>query len=390
MANMNPCFENLETTYIFSIIKKKLTYLHESNPDQKVLNLSIGDVSLPLAPAIAQAIKSAITEMCENPRGYGPCGGYPFLKGAICKNEYAQYGLSAEEIFVSDGANTDTALIQELFSPDSTVAITDPAYPVYRDTAILSEKTLVTLPLLKENNFAPQPPKYPVDLVYLCTPCNPIGTALNRMDLQMWIDWAKEHRSILIIDNVYNAFVTTEDIPLSIYELEGAKEVAIEVRSFSKWGGFTGLRCGYTVIPKTLHLPDLNPIWQKLIDIKTNGVSYPIQKGAEACFSPEGKKQLNSQVETYIHSGRILRDTLKDLDQTFYGGENAPYIWWKTPDNSSSWDFFDRLLAYSNIISVPGCGFGTLGEGYVRLSCFLSNQLATEASDALYHHFAAI
>ncbi len=390
MAQTNPYFESLKSAYIFPVIEKKLLCLQEEHPNQKVLNLGIGDVCLPLAPKIAEAIKEAVDEMVIKPRGYGPCGGYPFLKEAICKNEYAEYGLTSDEVFISDGANSDAAMLQDLFAAETVVAITDPTYPVYRDATLLSGKTLVTLPLSEETGFIPQLPEGHVDLVYLCTPCNPTGVAMQRDDLQMWVDWAREHQAILLIDNVYNAFVSSEDVPASIYELDGAKEVAIEIRSFSKFGGFTGLRCGYSVVPKTLHLPQLNSLWQKYLDIKTNGISYPIQRGAEACFSDEGKAQIKDQLKIYQNSGRILRNTLKELDQTFFGGKDAPYLWWKTPPGTSSWDFFDRLLVHSNIISVPGCGFGTAGQGFVRLSCFLSNQLATEASDALHHYFAAV
>ena len=387
---LNPHFQKLKTAYIFPIIEKKLTQLQKEHPNQKVHNLGVGDVSLPLAPKVAEAICAAVQEMTLESRGYGPCGGYDFLKEAICENEYAQFGVTADEIFVSDGANADASCIQELFDEKSIVAITDPTYPVYRDANLIAGKKLLTIPLSEEEGFIPRPPKERADLVYLCTPCNPTGVALNRKDLEEWIAWAQANRAILLIDNVYNIFASSDEIPSSIYALDGAHEVAIEIRSFSKWAGFTGLRCGYTVIPKTLHLPELNGLWQKRIDIKTNGISYPIQKGALACFLPAVKEELSAQIATYKSSAQILRDTLHEQNQIFFGGEHAPYIWWKTPDGMSSWEFFDSLLQTSRIIAIPGSSFGSVGEGYVRLSCFLSNPLAQEAAHALHNHFATV
>jgi len=383
---LNSHFKKLKTAYIFPIIEKKLAELEKEHPNQKVYNLGIGDVSLPLAPKVADAICAATREMTDKPRGYGPCGGYDFLKKAIQKHEYPQFEL--DEIFISDGANTDASSIQELFQEKSSVVITDPTYPVYRDACLIGGKELITIPLLESEAFIPRPPTEGADLAYLCTPCNPTGVAMNRNDLAEWITWAKKHSAVLVLDNVYNAFVSSEAIPSSIYELEGAREVAIEIRSFSKRAGFTGLRCGYMVIPK--ELGEINTLWQKRIDIKTNGVSFPIQKGAAACFEEEVKKQLDEQLSVYKSSAKILRDALCELGQTFYGGENAPYIWWKTPDGLDSWAFFDELLTRSKILGIPGSGFGPAGEGYLRLSCFISNPLATEAADALHHHFAAV
>ncbi len=443
---LNPHFQKLKTAYIFPIIENKLAELQKDHPNQKIYNLGVGDVSLPLAPKVAEAICAATQEMTREARGYGPCGGYDFLKEAICKNEYVQFGISPDEIFISDGANADISCLQDLFGENASVAIPEPSYPVYRDATLLSGKKLVFLPLTEEEGFIPRPPKRlsansfhqdwkqsfslgslsstytslsklapvsrksskekifvpsgksnsqtvskeRVDLVYLCTPCNPTGVAMNKNDLEEWIVWAKENRCILLIDNVYNAFASSDEIPPSIYALDGADEVAIEIRSFSKWAGFTGLRCGYSVIPKTLHVSELNSLWQKQIDIKTNGISYPIQKGAEACYRPDVCEELQEQIATYQMSAKVLRETLITHHQTFFGGENAPYIWWKTPDGMDSWEFFDQLLTTSRIVTIPGSGFGPSGEGYVRLSCFLSNPLAQEAAHALQHHFTTV
>ncbi|MDN3506929.1 MAG: LL-diaminopimelate aminotransferase [Simkaniaceae bacterium] len=385
---LNPHFQRLKSAYIFPIIEKKLAELQKEHPNQKILNLGIGDVCLPLAPKVAEAICEATREMTESPRGYGPCGGYDFLKDAICEHEYASFGITPSEIFISDGANSDSSCLQELFADDCKVIVTDPTYPVYRDANLIAGKKLITIPLTEEEGFIPRPPKERADLVYLCSPCNPTGVAMNRSDLEEWIAWAQENQAILLIDNVYNGFATSEDVPKSIYALEGANEVAIEIRSFSKWAGFTGLRCGYSVVPKTLHLPELHSLWQKRIDIKTNGVSYPIQKGALACYYPEVKKELDEQLAQYKKSASILRSCLKDLGQTFFGGIDAPYIFWKAP--TDSWTFFDELLTRSKIISIPGSGFGPCGEGFVRLSCFITPTTAQEAADALYHHFATV
>jgi len=387
---LNPHFQRLKSAYIFPIIEKKLAELQKDHPNQKILNLGIGDVSLPLSPRVAEAICEATREMTSSPRGYGPCGGYDFLKEAVCENEYATFGLDADEIFISDGANTDASSLLELFADDALVAVTDPTYPVYRDATLIAGKKLLTIPLSEDQGFIPRPPIERADVVYLCSPCNPTGVAMSCSDLQEWISWAKTNKAILILDNVYNGFISSKDVPTSIYQLEGARNVAIEIRSFSKWAGFTGLRCGYAVVPKTLHLAELHSLWQKRIDIKTNGISYPIQKGALACYKKEVKEELDAQVALYKTSADILLQCLSDLDQTFFGGIDAPYIFWKTPEGLDSWAFFDQLLTHLKIISIPGSGFGPHGEGFVRLSCFISPSTAQEAADALYHHFATV
>lgn len=387
---LNSNFQKLKSDYIFPVIEKKLEELKQQEPHLKIHNLGVGDVALPLAPKIAEAICLAAQEMSKKVRGYGPSGGYPFLREAICASEYSSFGIEPEEIFISDGANTDTAYIQEIFDEKTPILVTDPTYPVYRDTTLLNGKNLQILPLLEKENFIPHPPKKGGMLVYLCTPCNPTGIALNQEVLNEWVHWARKSRSILVIDNVYNTFISSADIPSSIYTLKGAKEVAIEVRSFSKSAGFTGLRCGYMVIPKELHQSEIHKMWKTRIDIKTNGISYPIQKGAEACFSPEGRRQLFDQISSYKTSMQILSETLSDYEQTFFGGKDAPYIWWKAPPGKTAWEFFDDLLQISRIVSIPGTGFGPSGEGYVRLSCFLSPSLAKEAAHALHYYFTTV
>lgn len=387
---LNPHFEKLKTAYIFPIIEKKLNLLQKEHPNQKIYNLGVGDVSLPLLPEVAKAMTNAILEMTQEPRGYGPCGGYDFLKEAIWKNEYQNYSIDCEEIFISDGANTDVSSLQELFDNSITVLITDPTYPVYRDANLLAGKNVQFLPLHEEEGFIPHPPKQRADLVYLCTPSNPTGTAMDRDALTEWILWAKKHKAILIIDNVYHCFISSEEIPPSIYELPGSQEVAIEVRSFSKKAGFTGLRCGYCVVPKNLHIPQLHDYWKKRVDIKTNGISYPIQKGAEASYEPTVQKKLQEQIALYQTSSDILQEALNAHSQIFFGGKHSPYLWWKTPQGKNAWEFFDQLLNHCRILAIPGSSFGSCGEGFVRLSCFLSPSQAKEAAHALYHHFAAV
>lgn len=382
-----PYLAKLQTTYIFSVIEKKLAEAQKAQPNQKVFNLGVGDIALPLSPTIAKAICNATMEMANNPRGYGPSGGYPFLKNVICENEYALFGITQDEIFISNGANPDASSIQEIFAKDTTILVTDPSYPVYREASLISGKKTTSLSLQENEGFIPLPPKERFDLVYLCSPSNPTGIAMDRKSLSKWVEWAKKNRSLLIIDNVYQAFITSSEIPASIYEIPGAHEVAIEIRSFSKWAGFTGLRCGYMVVPKTLHVQGIHDHWAKRVDIKTNGVAYPMQKGAEAAYSPQAKKEIAIQLETYRQSANILSATLHQIDQTYYGGIDAPYIFWKTPKGMNSWTFFDTLLKQSKIITIPGKGFGPSGEGFVRLSCFISPTLAQEAAHAILHHF---
>ena len=406
MIKINENFLKLQDSYLFSTIAKKVAEFQENNPDKKVIKLGIGDVTRPIPKAIADAMKNAVEEM-ENPnefKGYGPEQGYEFLRNKIVENDYKKRGINIEidEVFVSDGAKCDTGNIVDLFSKDNKVAITDPVYPVYLDTNVMSGRTgeyndqtgmydnIVYMPCNSENNFEPELPKQRPDMIYLCLPNNPTGTVLNKNQLKKWIDYAKENRSIVLFDSAYEAFITQEDIPHSIYEIEGAKEVAIEFRSFSKTAGFTGIRCAYTVVPKELNAYtekgeeiSLNKLWNRRQCTKFNGVSYITQKGAEAVYSENGQKQIKENIEYYMENARIIREGLKKAGYETFGGINAPYIWLKTPNNMKSWDFFDELLTKYNIVGTPGVGFGPNGEGYFRLTAFGSRENTIEAMKRL-------
>ncbi len=389
MARLNSYYKKLKREYIFPIIEHKLIELKKKSPNTTTINLGIGDIALPLAPSIAHAICLATQEMTtpQGFKGYGPSDGYLFLKEAIVKHQYSNLGISPDEIFISDGTNTDTANIQELFSLNNTVGILDPTYPVYLDTNIMAGRSskILLLPCTQDNNFCPVPPQEHCDMIYLCTPNNPTGVALTKSQLTEWVAYAKRENATLLIDNAYEAFITSPDVPKSIFEIEGAKDVAIEFRSFSKSAGFTGLRCAYTVLPKTVHQGKLYPLWKKRQSTKSNGVSYPIQKGAEAVFLPQGKQETQSQVQAYLAEAKRLKQGLLTMGYTCFGGEDSPFIWWKTPDNLSSWKFFDHLLDKCQIISVPGSGFGKHGEGYVRLSAFTTPELSTLALEKICH-----
>lgn len=389
MARLNSYYKKLKREYIFPIIEGKLIELKKKHPSTPIINLGVGDIAQPLAPSIAQAICLATQEMATSQgfKGYGPSDGYSFLKEAIVKHQYANLGISSDEIFISDGTNSDTANIQELFSLKNKVGILDPTYPVYLDTNIMAGRfsNILFLPCTQDNHFCPLPPKEHCDMIYLCTPNNPTGVALTRSHLMKWVAYAKEENAVLLIDNAYEAFITSPDVPKSIFEIEGAKDVAIEFRSFSKSAGFTGLRCAYTVLPKTVHQGKLYPLWKKRQSTKSNGVSYPIQKGAEAVFSPQGKKETQAQVQSYLTEAKRLKQGLTHKGYTCFGGDDSPFIFWKTPNNLSSWAFFDLLLDKCHIISVPGSGFGQYGEGYVRLSAFTTPEISTLALEKICH-----
>lgn len=380
-------FEDLKSAYIFPVIEKKVAQLEKEHPNQKVLNLGIGDVGLPLAPLIAGAIQEAVKEMAERPIGYGPGEGLSFLRKTIHEHEYARFGIEEDEIFISSGAGPDCATILGLFDPNAVVAMADPTYPAYRDATIMSGRKIHYIPVTETDHFCMRPQKEAVDLVYICTPSNPTGVALTQTHLEEWVAWAKHHKAILLIDNVYNCFVTSDDVPDSIYAVEGADEVAIEMRSFSKSAGFTGLRCGYSVVPKRLHLPMLHDNWNRMVNILTNGVAYPIQKGAQACYTDEGKQQLKEQIAVYQASAKRLRSALENAGQIVYGGVNSPYLFLKGANGETSWELFDELLERARLVTVPGSGFGPCGEGFVRLSSFISETVANEAADALHHFF---
>lgn len=386
MAKINDNYLKLPGSYLFSTVAKKLSAYQEANQDKPIIKMSIGDVTKPLVPAVIEAMHSAVDEMAspETFRGYGPEQGYDFLRNKIVEHDYAKYGvdIAADEVFVSDGAKSDCGNIGDIFSVDNKVAVCDPVYPVYVDTNAMSGRAgefvgshwtnLYYMPCVEENGFMPELPKEKVDLIYLCFPNNPTGVAATRDQLKPWIEYAKKNNSVILYDSAYEAFVTNPDVPHTIYELEGAKEVAIEFRSFSKTAGFTGTRCAYTVIPKDLVMDgtSLNTMWNRRHTTKFNGVPYVIQRAAEAAYSEEGFKQCKENVDYYLENARIIREALTEAGLTVFGGENAPYIWAKCPDGMGSWEFFDKLLNEAQVGTTPGEGFGPSGEGYVRLTAF--------------------
>lgn len=387
MVQLNSHFKKLKREYVFPIIERKLAEMREKHPHLSVVNLGVGDVALPLVPHVARAICEATQEMTTRSgmRGYGPSEGYAFLREVISQKCYPLCGIDPDEVFVSDGTNGDATNIQELFSAQCKIGIPDPTYPAYLDSAIIGGRLskVVLLPCREETGFCPVPPQEHLDVVYLCSPNNPTGVAMTRTQLKAWIDYARRENAVLLLDNAYEAFVTSPDVPRSIYEIEGAKEVAIEFRSFSKSAGFTGLRCAYTVVPKALSQGKMHAMWMKRQAIKFNGVSYPIQKGAEASLSPQGLKETKSQVEQYLQQGKILNIGLSKMGFSCVGGHDAPYIWWKVPSGKTSWEFFDEILEKCHLISIPGKGFGHYGEGYIRLSTFTTTEQAQLALDRL-------
>jgi len=405
MAQINDNFIKIPATYLFSEIAKRVNQHKEANPDAHIIRMGIGDVSLPLPDASVDAMIKAAEEQrhADTFRGYGPEQGYAFLRDAIVANDFAAKGLSieADEIFVSDGAKSDTGNIGDIFSVNNRVAITDPSYPVYVDTNAMGGRAgepneqnvwsnLVYLPCNVANNFVPQLPTEKVDLIYLCYPNNPTGTTLTHAQLKVWVDYAKANNAIIFFDAAYEAFITEENVPHSIYEIEGATEVALEFRSFSKTAGFTGTRCGYTVVPKAVmafaengEKVALNKLWNRRHSTKFNGTSYVVQRAAEATFSPEGKKQVKALIEFYTENARIIREGLEKAGYTIYGGKNAPYVWAKAPEGMGSWEYFDYLLKEKNIVTTPGAGFGLSGEGFVRFSAFGSREATIEAMKRL-------
>ena len=390
MIFINENFLKLEDSYLFSTIAKKVAEFQKNNPEKKIIKLGIGDVTKPIVPAVIEAMHKAVEEMgtIEGFRGYGPEQGYEFLRKAIIENEYKDLGIELDEIFVSDGAKCDCGNIVDIFGENNKVAITNPVYPVYVDTNIMSGKkeNIVYLPVLEKNNFVPELPKEKVDIIYLCFPNNPTGMAISKQDLKKFVDYAIENKSIILYDAAYEAFITEEDIPHSIYEIEGAKEVAIEFKSYSKTAGFTGLRCGYVVIPKSVKgytqsgdTVEMNKLWNRRTTTKFNGTAYVIQRAAEAIYSEEGKKQIKANIKDYLENAKIIKEGLIEAGFTVYGGVNSPYVWLKTPKNMSSWDFFDELLEKANVVGTPGSGFGSCGEGFLRLTAFGTKENSIEA-----------
>ena len=405
MAKINENFIKIPATYLFSEIAKRVNQHKEENPTAPIIRMGIGDVSLPLPDASVDAMVNAANEQrsASTFRGYGPEQGYAFLRETIVENDYVSKGIKIEidEIFVSDGAKSDTGNIGDIFDINNRVAITDPSYPVYVDTNAMAGRAgeptesgewtnLVYLSCNADNNFVPALPTEKVDLVYLCYPNNPTGTTLTKEQLTVWVEYAKANKAIILFDAAYEAFITEENVPHSIYEIEGAKEVAIEFRSFSKTAGFTGTRCGYTVVPKQLMGFDskgeqvsLNKLWNRRQCTKFNGTSYVVQRAAEATYSIEGKKQVKALVEIYTENARIIREGLTQAGYTIFGGVNAPYVWAKAPEGMGSWEYFDYLLKEKNIVTTPGAGFGASGEGYVRFSAFNSKEATIEAMERL-------
>ncbi len=388
MFKINENYQKLPGSYLFSTIAKKVNAYCAADPQKQIIRLGIGDVTQPLAPAIIEAMHQAVDEMghAETFRGYAPDLGYEFLRNAIVRNDYEPRGcdIAADEIFVSDGAKSDSANIQELFDVDNRIAVCDPVYPVYVDSNVMSGRTgtydaatemwsdVIYMPCTMENGFVPEFPKETPDLIYLCLPNNPTGTTITKEQLQAWVDYANKIGAVIIYDAAYEAYISESDVAHSIYECEGAKACAIELKSFSKNAGFTGVRLGYTVVPKELKCGEisLNAMWARRHGTKFNGAPYIVQRAGEAVYSEEGKAQLKDQVAYYMRNASAIKTGLKDAGYTVFGGVNAPYIWLKTPDKMTSWEFFDYLLENANVVGTPGSGFGPSGEGYFRLTAF--------------------
>ena len=373
---------NLASNYLFADIAKKVQAFKAENPEAEVISLGIGDVTQPLCPAVVEALHKAADEMGQSAtfRGYGPERGYDFLRNAIVENDYRARGIDidADEVFVSDGAKSDTGNFQELLSEDCVVAVTDPVYPVYVDSNIMAGRRIVKLPCTAENGFVPAFPQEHVDVIYLCYPNNPTGTTLNKEQLKAWVDYALQHDALIFYDAAYEAFIQSKDVPHSIYEIPGAKECAVEFHSFSKTAGFTGVRCGYTIVPKTLPVP-LNQLWSRRQCTKFNGTSYISQRAAEAIYTPEGKQQIRTTISYYMQNAKLMCETLTQMGFTVYGGTDAPYIWVKTPKGMTSWEFFDWMLHSAHVVCTPGAGFGPSGEGYVRFTAFGTHENTEKA-----------
>ena len=401
MFTINENYLKLPGSYLFSNIAKKVNAYQSENPEAQILRLGIGDVTQPLAPAIIEALHKAVDEMAnaETFHGYAPDLGYEFLRSAIAKNDYKDRScdIAADEIFVSDGAKCDSGNIQEIFGLDNKIAVCDPVYPVYVDTNVMAGRSgeynpntqnfdgMIYMPCLEENDFVPEFPKENPDIIYLCFPNNPTGATITKAQLQEWVDYAKRIGAVIIYDAAYEAYITEEEIPHSIYECEGARECAIELHSFSKNAGFTGVRLGYTVVPKDLKCGDvqLHSLWARRHGTKYNGAPYIVQRAGEAVYSDAGKAQLKEQVAYYMQNAKVIYEGLKNAGYSVSGGVNAPYIWLKTPDKMTSWEFFDKLLHEANVVGTPGSGFGAHGEGYFRLSAFGSHENTIKAVERI-------
>ena len=400
MARLNDHYLKLAAGYLFPEIERRMNAFTTAHPDADVIKLGIGDVVLPLASSVREAMHQAIDEMAttEGFRGYGPSEGYDFLREAIATNDFGSRSVRIDpnEIYVSDGSKCDSGNIQEIFAEDATLAVSDPVYPVYVDTNVMAGRTgqpdeqgryagIQYLPCTEESGFLPELPNEPADLVYLCSPNNPTGTVAPRAELEKWVEWALANESIILFDAAYERFIS-EDVPHSIFEIEGARECAIEFRSFSKTAGFTGIRCAYIVIPEELtgkgsngEPVSVSQLWSRRTNTKFNGVSYPVQRGAEAIYSEEGKKEVRANIDYYMTNAGLILEGLGKAGFTTFGGVNAPYVWLKTPGGLDSWQFFDELLEKTNVVGTPGSGFGAYGEGYFRLSAFGLREEVEEA-----------
>jgi LL-diaminopimelate aminotransferase len=409
MARLNDNYLKLAAGYLFPEIGRRMDAFKQANPSADVIKLGIGDVVLPLADAVRRAMHDAIDEMAtvENFRGYGPSEGYDFLREAIAEHDFASRGVRIDpsEIYTSDGSKCDSANIQEIFADDCTLAVSDPVYPVYVDTNVMAGRTgapdstgryagIEYLPCTESSNFQPALPERPVDLVYLCSPNNPTGTVAPRAELEKWVEWARANEAIILFDAAYERFITEDHLPHSIYEIEGARECAIEFRSFSKTAGFTGIRCAYIVIPEELQgrdqkgdLVPVSRLWSRRTNTKFNGVAYPVQRGAAAIYSAEGAKEVQANVDYYMANAGLIKEGLSQAGFKTFGGVNAPYVWLKTPEGLDSWQFFDTLLERANVVGTPGSGFGACGEGYFRLSAFGIREKVEEALERITRAF---
>lgn len=391
MASINENFLKLQSNYLFSDIARRVADFKQAHPETDLIRLGIGDVTRPLAPAVIEALHRAVDEMGSEKtfRGYGPEHGYEFLRQAIVENDFAPRGvvLDADEIFINDGAKSDTGNFGDILGQENTICVTDPIYPVYIDSNVMGGRSgnfangawdkVTYCPCTAENDFTPALPDHKVDLIYLCYPNNPTGTTLSKAELQKWVDYALAHESLILYDAAYEAYITRPEIPHSIYEIAGAERCAVEFHSYSKTAGFTGLRCGFTVVPKALQVKastgetvQLNSLWNRRQCTKFNGTAYIVQRAAEAIYTPEGKAQVRETIQYYMENARIMRETLAEVGLQAYGGVDAPYIWFRTPEGTGSWAFFDQLLSEVGIVSTPGVGFGPAGEGYIRLTAF--------------------
>ena len=405
MALINENYLKLQAGYLFPEIGRRVREFAEANPDKIIIRMGIGDVTQPLVPAVIKAFHEGVEELANAAtfKGYGPEQGYGFLRDAIALNDYQNRGVDipADDIFVSDGSKCDTGNIQEIFGSTNKIAICDPVYPVYSDTTVMSGKTgtmqsngyfdgIIYMPCNEANGFIPELPTERPDLIFLCFPNNPTGTVASKEELTKWVEYARANKCIILYDAAYEAYITDDSIPHSIFEIEGAKEVALEFRSFSKTAGFTGTRCAFTVIPKELMGYDhtgkahqVKALWNRRHTTKFNGVSYPVQKAAAAIYTPEGKKQVKAVIDYYLENARIMLKSLQESGFSVFGGVNAPYVWVKTPKGIKSWDFFDQLLTEANVVGTPGSGFGPSGEGYFRFSAFADRDKVLEAMERI-------